>query len=93
MVIICKLFEVMKSHIKILFVDCSAHLHTLIENKKSFECYHFRRKQKEGPGHQEGKTHFWGQKEISGRWVAGGPKIWPDEKFLSIDTPLKAFLI
>ena len=33
MVIICKLFEIIKSYIIILSVNCNAHLHTLSENK------------------------------------------------------------
>ena len=51
-----------------------------------FECYHFPQKQR-GTGHQVtvqvgggGGTNFFGQTEISGRWVAGDPKIWAGEK-------------
>ena len=67
--IICKLFEIIKGYIIILSVDCNTHLHTLSKKQKKFECYHDRRKQRRGGRSPSGgKMQFFGQTEISGRW-------------------------
>ena len=82
--IICKRFEVMKSYIIILSVDCNTHLHTLIKKNNFFECYHFSQKQRGGRSSSGGKTKFFGQTEISGRWGGRGSKIWPGENLAGI---------
>ena len=50
-VIICKLFDIIKSYITILFVDCNTHLHGLSKKQKIFECC-----ENKGGGHQVGKN-------------------------------------
>ena len=77
---ICKSFEVMKSYIIILSVDCNTHLHTLSKKQKKFECHHYRRKQR-GAGHQVGgKRSFGVRQKFLADGVAGGSKIWPGDK-------------
>ena len=61
--VICKSFEVMKSHIIILSIECNTHLHTLIKK----QCYQYQRKQREDRSSGD-KTHFWGQTKIYGQW-------------------------
>ena len=79
--IICKSFEVMKSYIIILSVDCNTHLHTLIKKqKKNLNAIIFG-KNKGGRSPSGGKCTFWGKQKFLADWVAG-PKISPDEKFL-----------
>ena len=78
--IICKSFEVMKSYIIILSVDCNTHLHTLIKKKFFLNGIIFR-KNKGGAGHQVGeKRNFLGRQKFLADEVAGDPKIWPGEK-------------
>ena len=74
--IICKLFEIIKSYIIILSVDWNTHLHTLNEKTKHFWLwYHYWQKQG-GAGQQvDEKRTFWATK-IS----VWGAKIWLDEK-------------
>ena len=80
LVIICKLFEIIKGSIIILSVDCNTHLHTLSKNKKKFECNHYWRKQR-GAGHQVGgKCSFGGRQKFLADGVARGFKIWLSEK-------------
>ena len=73
--IICKCFEIIKSCIIILSVDCNTHLHTLSKKQKNFECYHF--PQTKGQVTKWGKNKIVWQTKISGLWKGRDPKIWP----------------
>ena len=71
--IFCKSFEVTKSYIIILSVDCNTHLHTSI--KKNFVFLNaiiFRKNKGGGRSPSGGKTKFFEQTEISGRWGGRG---------------------
>ena len=80
--IICKSFEVIKSHIIILSVDCNTHLHTLIKKFFFFWILSFSAKTKEGAGHQVGeKRNFLGRQKFLADGVAGRSKNRPGANF------------
>ena len=70
---ICKSFEVMKSYIIILSVDCNTHLHTLSKKQKELWMLSLSAKTKGRRGRSlgGGKTQFFGKTEISGWWGGG----------------------
>ena len=83
--IICKLFEIIKSYIIILSVDCNTHLNTLSKKQKNFKCYRYRRKQR-GAGHQVGeKCSFLGRQ----KFLAGGSNIWPGSSTIFFESKTK----
>ena len=79
--IFCKSFEVTKSYIIILSVDCNTHLHTLIKKNIFFLNAIIFRKNKGGrAGHQvEEKQNFLGRQKFLADGVAGDSQIWPGE--------------
>ena len=56
--IICNSFEVMKSYIIILSIDCNAHLHNLIKKQKHFRMLSFSVKTKGGARYQVRQNKF-----------------------------------
>ena len=82
MVIICKRFEIMKSYIIILSVDCNTHLHILSKNKKFLNAIIIGENKGE-EGQVGRKRTFFGRQKFLADGVAGGPQIWPGEKLLS----------
>ena len=81
MVIICKRFEIIKSYIIILSIDCNAYiyLHTLNKNQKILNAIIIG--ENKGAGHQVGeKSSFLARQKFLVDGVAEDSKIWPYEK-------------